>query len=99
MRLGNLAAIAGNRKLEPEERLRRAITNHLRGVLEDVKGTNVYFNALRILPYEQKATHVEGQKQYRAEFQRIVADMKQKGYFGSLDEKIVAFFILGASIP
>lgn len=92
----NLSAIAGNNEMEPEEKLRRAIRNHLRGVVEDIKGANIYLHARNSLSRKQVATYVDTQRQYRKEFQKIIAEMQGKGYFESLDEKVVAYLILGA---
>lgn len=92
----HLTAITANKEMEPEEKLRRAIVNHLRGVVEDIKGANIYLHVRNALPRKQMATYFERQRQYRVEFQKIITEMKGKGYFESLDEKVVAYLILGA---
>jgi TetR/AcrR family transcriptional regulator, cholesterol catabolism regulator len=91
----NLENIVSLPRVEPEEKLRKAILNHLRSITEDLRGANIYFNETKVLPKSQRARYRDKQKAYQLQFQKIVSDMKRKGFFEDVDEKVATFSILG----
>ena len=81
--------------LEPEEKLRRAIDNHLVSLSEHIDNVNIYLNELRRLPKKDRKVYLRKRKKYEENFAKIVVAMKTKGYFTKLDTKITTFGILG----
>lgn len=91
----NLERIANHNGLEPEEKLKRAIHNHLTLSMKHFDNVNIYLNELRSLSNKTRAIHLEKRKKYEKNFVKIVRELKQKGYFHGLDLKIVGFGLLG----
>lgn len=87
--------------LEPEEKMKAFFTNHLQSVVQDISGLNIYLNQLEILPAKYRKIYKEKRKDYEKYFEKIVIQMQEKGYFESMDTKIVSFGILGMlnSVP
>jgi hypothetical protein len=90
-----LEKIIGNKALEPEEKLKKAIENHVTLVIRYIDNVNVYLNEIRSLSKQNRAMYMKKRKKYERDFRKIVEEMKTKGYFGGLDLKIVTFGILG----
>jgi hypothetical protein len=56
---------------------------------------NAYLYELRNLSRRNQRKYLEKRKRYEKHFEKIIAEMKTKGYFNSLDGKIVVFGLLG----
>ena len=97
----NLERISSLDKSEPAEKLRAAFENHLRSVIDDIGGLNIYLNEMKMLPLKYRKIYTQHRKNYEKYFENIVTEMKERGYFEGLDAKIVTFGILGMlnSIP
>jgi len=97
----NLEKLSSLQELDPEEKLRVAFEYHLSSVIEDIGGLNIYLNEMKMLPLKYRKIYTQKRRNYEKYFETIVAEMKERGYFEGLDEKIVAFALLGMlnSIP
>jgi AcrR family transcriptional regulator len=97
----NLEKLSTLEELEPEEKLRKAFEYHLSSVIEDIGGLNVYLYEMKMLPPKYRKIYTQKRKNYEKYFEKIVTEMKERGYFEGLDAKIVTFGILGMvnSIP
>jgi len=97
----NLEKLSSLEELEPEEKLRVAFEYHLSSVIEDIGGLNVYLYEMKMLPPKYRKIYTQKRKNYENYFEKIVTEMKERGYFEGLDAKIVTFGILGMvnSIP
>jgi TetR/AcrR family transcriptional regulator, cholesterol catabolism regulator len=97
----NLERLSGLKELEPEEKLRVALENHLSSVIEDIGGLNVYLHEMKALPPKYRKIYTQKRKNYEKYFESIVTEMKERGFFEGLDTKLVTFGILGMlnSVP
>lgn len=91
----NLEAIIANTELEAEEKLKRAIDNHLILLVQYFDNVKVYLNESRGLSKKNQAIYLQKRKKYERDFEKIIKEMKAKGYFNGLDTKIVTFGLLG----
>jgi AcrR family transcriptional regulator len=91
----NLENIIANHELEPEEKLRRAIDNHLTLLSDYFDNVTVYLNELRSLSRRNQTIYLRKRKKYGKDFEDIIKEMKTKGFFKGLDTKIVTFGVLG----
>ena|SRR4030067_11926 len=91
----NLGKIVTDNELEPEEKLKKAIYNHLMLMTKFMDDINIYLNELRSLSKKNRVIYIKKRKKYENDFEKIIAEMKTKGYFKRLDAKIVTFGILG----
>jgi AcrR family transcriptional regulator len=91
----NLEVIIADSKLSPEEKFNQAIHNHLTLLTKYLDNVNVYLNDLRSLPKRSKALYMQKRKKYQKNFQRIVGEMKTKGYFNGCDAQVTTFGLLG----
>ncbi len=91
----NLEAINLDPSLEPEEKLKKAIDNHLSLMVKYFDDANIFINQLRSLPKKKQAIFVEERRRYEKDFEKILVDMKKKGYFYKLDIKIVRLGLFG----
>jgi AcrR family transcriptional regulator len=90
----NLKKIVDSR-LEPAEKLKMAIHNHLILLTDYIENVNIYLNETRSLSKQTQSIYLKKRKNYERDFMEIIAEMKTKGYFKGLDSKIVTFAILG----
>ena len=93
----NLVFILKSEEIPPEEKLRRAITNHLALISKYIDNVSVYHSEIRFLSEETKRKYLETRKYYSSCFEQIIDEVKEgeQGYFKGLDTKIVTFGILG----
>ena len=77
----NLEQITSNDALGPEEKLEKAIHNHLALLLEYFDNVNVYLNEFRSLSEKNQALYLQKRKKYERDFEKIVLEMKKLGYF------------------
>jgi len=91
----NLGIIVRDRELEPEEKLRKAIDNHLKTLTEHLHTVNIFLNEIRNLSKKNRSVYMKQRKSYEEEFTRIIRTMKSKGHFKGLDPKIVTLGLLG----
>lgn len=91
----NLEKITTHRELGPEEKLKKAFDSHLTLLGEYIYNVNIYLNEFRSLSKKNKTVYLEKRKKYERDFEKIIVEMKTKGYFNGLDTKIVTFGILG----
>jgi AcrR family transcriptional regulator len=91
----NLEKIMNKNELRPEEKLREAIDNHLTLLTKHIDVANIYLNELRSLSKKNQRIYLSKRKKYEKDFEKIVGEMKKKGYLRGLDKKIVTFGILG----
>ena len=91
----NLLRIVDDPELEPEEKLEKAINNHLVLLVEYFDNVNVYLNELRNLSKKYQAVYLRKRKKYEKDFEKIIIELKEKGYFDELDTKIIAYGLLG----
>ncbi|RJR30908.1 MAG: TetR/AcrR family transcriptional regulator [Desulfobacteraceae bacterium] len=95
----NVNLILEDDSLSPQEKLKRAICNHLKLLVKYKYNVNVYHSEIRFLSDEKRKQYLETRKYYAACFEQIVNEIKggDSGLFEGLDSKIVAFGILGMS--
>ena len=91
----NLEKIVGDKELEPEEKLEKAIDNHLRKLTKHLDTVNVFLNEIRNLSKKNRSVYIKKRKNYEKEFTKIIREMKSKGHFKGLDPKIVTLGLLG----
>ena len=90
-----LEEIISDNKLAPEEKFRRALSNHLTLLTRYLDNVSVYLNDLRCLTKRNRSLYMQKRKQYEKDFQRIVAEMGTKGYFSGCDQHVSTFAVLG----
>lgn len=91
----DLQQIVTQEGLTPEERLKRALENHIRLIIAHSDTVNIYLNELRKLPRRSQAKYLTNRKMYEKNFETIIRQMQEIGYFQGLNPKIVTFGILG----
>lgn len=91
----NLDNIITNRELEPEEKLRRTIDNHLTLLIEYIDNVNIYLNELKSLSKKNQAIYLSKRKKYERSLEKIIVEMKAKGYFNGLNTRLITFGLLG----
>lgn len=91
----NLEKIIGNHELEPEEKLRRAVDNHLTLLIADLDNVKIYLNELGNLSKKNQTIYFKKRKKYQGDLEKVIVEMKRKGYFKGLDSKIITFGVLG----
>jgi hypothetical protein len=91
----NLEKIILDKELSIEEKLKRAIDNHLFLLTEHLDIANIYLNETRNLSKKYRSLYLGKRKKYGKNFEKIVVGMKTEGYFKGLDTKIVTFGLLG----
>ena len=91
----NLEEISSNNELEPEEKLKKAIDNHLALHTKSISNTILYLNELDGFSKKNQRIFLGERKKYEKNFEKIITEMKRKGYFKRLDTKIVTFSLLG----
>lgn len=91
----NLGNIVGDNELEPEEKLRKAIDNHLKTLTEHLDTVNIFLNEIRNLSKKNRLVYIKIRKHYEKEFTKIIREMKSKGHFKGLVPKIVTLGLLG----
>jgi hypothetical protein len=75
--------------------MERAICNHLTLLSENFDRVNVYLNQIRSLSKKNQQIYLRKRKNYEKELEKIVVEMKKRGYFKGLDTKIVTLGLLG----
>lgn len=91
----NLETIITNKQLDPKEKLKNAINNHLSLLIEYIDNVNIYLNEFKSLPKRNQTIYLEKRKKYENNFEKIIVEMKKKGFFNGLDAKLVTFGVLG----
>jgi len=91
----NLRKIINNKNLEPEEKFKMAVHNHLKLLTEYIDNVNIYLNEIRSLSRKNQLIYLGKRKRYAKDFMEIVKEMKAKSYFDGLNTKIVTFGLLG----
>jgi AcrR family transcriptional regulator len=93
----NLENIINNDKLEPEEKLGKAIDNHLTLLTKYLNNVSIYLNEIRLrsLSRNNRLIYLKTREKYLNNFGKIIGEMKTKGYFSGLNEKIVTLGVLG----
>jgi len=91
----NLENIVRDKELEPEEKLKKAIDNHLEKLTEHLDTINIFLNEIRNLSNKNRWVYIEKRKNYEKEFMKIILEMKSKGHFKGLNPKIVTLGLLG----
>jgi AcrR family transcriptional regulator len=81
--------------LEPEEKLKRAMDNHLTLLSENFDRVNVYLNQIGNLSKRNQKIYLRKRKKYEEDLEKIVVEMRKNGYFKGLDTKIVTLGLLG----
>jgi len=91
-----LQKLVSNHELSPEEKLRKAIEEHLTSLLtEHRSNATIYLNEVRGLSRKNQKEYLTKRKRYQRDFEKIIEGMKGEGYFQGLDPKIVTAGILG----
>jgi AcrR family transcriptional regulator len=90
-----LKEISRDHSLAPEEKLRKAIDFHLTSVDKDFDSISIFLDQIRSLPKKHQLMALKARKEYEKCFQKIIAEMKRKGYFEGLDKQIVTLGVLG----
>jgi len=90
----NLENIISKNELEPEEKLREAINNHLIMLVENLDNLNIFLNEYTSLSKKNQEIYLKKRKKYEKNIEGIIAEMKTKGYFNGLDTKIISFGLL-----
>ena len=92
-----LKMIANNKDLQPEEKLKKAISVHVVLLTGNIDSANVYHAAMMHLTSRNKKEYLETRKYYGKCFQQIIDEVKtaDEAAFKDLDSKLVSFAILG----
>jgi AcrR family transcriptional regulator len=90
-----LGKILEGQTIEPEEKLKRAIDNHLTLLSKNFDRVNVYLNQIGNLSKKNQKIYLKKRKRYEKDLEKIVVEMGKKGYFKGLDRKIVTLGLLG----
>jgi AcrR family transcriptional regulator len=90
-----LKKISDDHSLEPEEKMKKAIDFHLSSVDENFDSISIFLDQIRSLPKKHQSMALKARKKYEKSFQKIIVEMKRKGYFEGLDKKIVTLGVLG----
>jgi len=90
-----LKEISDDHSLEPEEKLKKAIDFHLTSVEENFDSISIFLDQIRSLPKKHQSMALKARKKYEKSFQKIIVEMKRKGYFEGLDKQIVTLGVLG----
>jgi AcrR family transcriptional regulator len=90
-----LAEIRHLDHLGPEEKLKLAIRNHLNLLWKNSHILAISSNQMKVLPKNRIARYIEKRNAYLKDFRAIILEMKAKGYFDNLDDKIVTLGVLG----
>lgn len=91
----NFQAIVSNKELEPEEKLKKAIDNHLTLLIAYRSNVKIFLNEIEKLSLENQRKHLIRTQNYSKDLEKVIVEMKAKGYFKGLDSKIVTFGVLG----
>jgi AcrR family transcriptional regulator len=91
----SLKEISDDHSLEPEEKLKKAIDFHLTSVGENFDSISIFLDQIRSLPKKHQSMALKARKKYEKSIQKIIVEMKRKGYFKGLDKKIVTLGVLG----
>ena len=91
----NLELIANDGALQPEDKLEKAIQNHLNMLVRYFDNINVYINEFTSLSEKNRVVYLKKRKKYEHDFQKIIMEMQAVGYYSQLNPKIVTFGILG----
>jgi AcrR family transcriptional regulator len=91
----NFKEIIANQELKPEEKLKKAIDNHLTLLIEYRANVNIFLNDLVNLSVKNRNKHMMSIWEYERGFEKIILEMGREGHFNGLDPKIVSFGILG----
>jgi AcrR family transcriptional regulator len=81
--------------LEPEEKLRLAIRNHLNLLWKNSHILAISSSQMKKLAKNRITPYIEKRNAYLQDFHAIIHEMKAKGYFDNLDNKIVTLGVLG----
>ena len=81
--------------LKPEEKLKKAFVNHLKLLIEYSDNTRVYLNELKNLSKRNRGVYMKEREKYEQDLEKIVVQLKRKGYFDGLNTKTVTFGLLG----
>jgi AcrR family transcriptional regulator len=90
-----LGKIVIDHTLEPQEKLRKAIENHLVLLSKNFDRVNVFLNQIKNLSRKNEKIYLRKRKKYEKDLEKIVVEMKRHGYFRGLDTKIVTLGLLG----
>lgn len=91
-----LRRITSNNELKPEEKLKEAFNSHLTLMTgKHSDSVNAYLYEFRNLSKKNRKIYLEKRKAYEKDFEKIIAEMKTKGYFDGLNTKIITYGILG----
>jgi AcrR family transcriptional regulator len=90
-----LEEIIADSELAPEEKFTKAVNNHLALLTKYLDNVNVYLNDVRSLSKKNRVFYIQKRKKYERDFQRILAEMKAKGYFSGCDSQVTTFGLLG----
>ena len=81
--------------LQPEQKLKKAIENHLTDMIRYFDYTNIFLYQLRSLSAKDREMALIERRKYEKNFEKIIAGMKTKGHFKRLDTQITTFGLLG----
>jgi len=90
-----LGKILKSQTIEPEEKLRRAIDNHLTLLSKNFDRINVYLNQIGNLSKKNQKIYLRKRKKYERDLEKVSVEMQKNGYFKGLDTKIVTLGLLG----
>jgi len=91
----NLRKIINDNTLRPEEKLKKAIENHLILLRNNFDRVNVYLNQIGHLSKENQKIYLRKRKEYEKDLEKIIVEMRKNGYFKGLNTKIVTLGLLG----
>ena len=93
----NLRLIVEDDSLNPPQKLRQAMLNHLRLLVKYKDNVNVYHSEIRFLSRDKRKEYLQTRKNYASCFERIINEIKDEGsgLFKGVDSKIATFGILG----
>jgi AcrR family transcriptional regulator len=93
--LEEIEQISGDPRLEPTERLKRAIHAHVTAVANNLDVLTVYLSEWRQLATESLATNRRQRERYAELFHQILRDGITSGEFREMDTRIVMLGMIG----
>ena len=93
----NLKEIIDDDSLSPEDKLKHAITNHIKNILKFRDNFNVYHSETRFLPPKYRKISLQAREDYAILFKKIIVSIQKSdsNYFKDIDSQIINLAIMG----
>jgi AcrR family transcriptional regulator len=92
----NLEEILDNENLDPEEKLRLAILNHLHSLVRHIDNVNIYNTDLRSLSPRNMKKYLQTRKYYQTCLRKLISNYQESEmHLKGLNTRLISFAILG----